>query len=840
MRILTRAVVVVIGSCSFAASAQESGVGKPAVPPAEQQQPNHKAAFTAWGQKVDGLQAGLGFLDEGRVYHPGETVTLVVRVRNFGKTKAKYSYSPDLFYENPPSVTGSDGKPVVVEGSPVVLKSLPRTIEIEVPPGDTIELCELKLVIRPATEARDPQPEWTLFGTGTYQFRYDRATDPADFGGIQSVNLLGKLDTGKLDLVVEDRTYTAWGEPAGGLQAGLGFLRGEHRAYHPGETAKVVLRVRNVGQDSAAFEYSKEHYYQNPPAVTDAKGGAVSLKGCNEWLKPRLEQVNLNAGEQIDLCVFDVKLRSPKAAPDDTPWALHGVGKFQFQYPKGTESPLPPLSGSGLDTGKLDLVVEDGVAFTAWGTEVDGCQMGLGFRPGERRVYHPYETAKLLVRFRNVGKQEATVPYSKEVFYRNPPSVTADNGRRVVSIEGSIPLPLGGPKQPLDVKVAPGEVVDLCELDLQLRSETERGKLTQSWALFGTGEFRLRYGRSAWSKLDTGTLDLEVRDRSAAADPKATFLKRPEEAKLNVASSPRFDPQVFVYRAEPICGKVADHNPDAQEVVLDVGLKDGVRFGHAFQIVTDKPGGGAAVAKVMELDGNGKGCIAKLVSLSPSHASKSLKGMAAVATAPMSEKGEAAIETRVGRNVWHTESLENKIIRGLLDTAGPNARILVVQENGVVEGGAQGVYMPDDLIRAFPRGTGGDVSFTGRGKPADKGHVAVRFEVKAVQHSPPIKAKADGNEWAAGHAPGDVRLRPDGGRPDARPVFEHKEFAVVLTARVRGQLERAGVRDFEKHFAGKAVRVTGPVAFSRLVSDVGDTLLYDLVVNDVSQLEAVE
>ena len=74
--------------------------------------------LTAWGMEVDGLQAGLGFRQgEDRAYSHGETVKLVVRVRNVGKEAVKFQYLREFFYENPPTVTDGDGKQVPVTAS---------------------------------------------------------------------------------------------------------------------------------------------------------------------------------------------------------------------------------------------------------------------------------------------------------------------------------------------------------------------------------------------------------------------------------------------------------------------------------------------------------------------------------------------------------------------------------------------------------------------------------------------------------------------------------------------------------------------------------------------------
>src|SRR6185369_2174559 len=69
----------------------ELEVKAPAPKPKKKEQ--QKEDFTAWGEEVGGLRAGLG-LKAGakRVYRHGETVTLFVRVRNVGKEAVKFEY----------------------------------------------------------------------------------------------------------------------------------------------------------------------------------------------------------------------------------------------------------------------------------------------------------------------------------------------------------------------------------------------------------------------------------------------------------------------------------------------------------------------------------------------------------------------------------------------------------------------------------------------------------------------------------------------------------------------------------------------------------------------------
>jgi hypothetical protein len=159
----------------------------------------------------------------------------------------------------------------------------------------------------------------------------------------------------------------------------------------------------------------------------------------------------------------------------------------------------------------------------------------------------------------------------------------------------------------------------------------------------------------------------------------STLLARPQQARLNVAASPKFDDRVFVYCAEPITGSILEHRADVKELVLNVGAKDGVRFGHAFRIVEPKLKEWVGVAKVMELDAERS--VAKVVSLAREHSLLPMKGFTTICTAPKSKERGITIQCAFGKDVWQTESFENKLIRGLLDNGGKDIRILIRQES---------------------------------------------------------------------------------------------------------------------------------------------------------------
>ena len=70
-----------------------------------------KPPLTAWGQEVNGLPAGLGFRSGTPRSYRGETVALVVRVRNVGKEGvARFRYCRETYFETPPVVMDGKGE----------------------------------------------------------------------------------------------------------------------------------------------------------------------------------------------------------------------------------------------------------------------------------------------------------------------------------------------------------------------------------------------------------------------------------------------------------------------------------------------------------------------------------------------------------------------------------------------------------------------------------------------------------------------------------------------------------------------------------------------------------
>jgi RNA polymerase sigma factor (sigma-70 family) len=352
---------------------------RPAAKPEKEQE-----IVTAWGQEVGGLQAGLGLRPgEHRVYHHGETITLVVRVRNVGKETVRFEYLRQFLDENPPTVTAADGKTVPQVRLSVLGEHGP--VEATLEPGEEIEL-ESRLA-GGAKRAGASGLRYGLgpaVGTGRVTFQYERVLGNSSAGFIKLDPTLSKLATGKLELEVkepekvpesrEKEGFTAWGQEVGGLQAGLGFRPGEPRVYHHGETVTLAVRVRNVGKETVKFEYLRQFLDEEPPTVTAADGKTVPQHRTEVLGFHAPVAVSLAPGQETELesriggasgVRYELRPASARGKPSTGkfPPLYVGTGKVGLQYERvlgnssaGQIQLDPHLSKLG--TGKLELEVK--------------------------------------------------------------------------------------------------------------------------------------------------------------------------------------------------------------------------------------------------------------------------------------------------------------------------------------------------------------------------------------------------------------------------------------------------------------------------------------------------
>ena len=198
----------------------------------------------------------------------------------------------------------------------------------------------------------------------------------------------------------------------------------------------------------------------------------------------------------------------------DTAVLAHRTAAAQVDKP-------PVAEGRAAKPQKQGQEREEG--FTVWGKAVGGVQAGLGCHPGQRRAYSLGETVWLVVRVRNVGKDEVKVQYLRQFFIENPPIVTDADGKAVRQLWK---LDAGGLGHvPEEVRLAPGQEIELADERYELSPANERGKLftVKVAPLNGVGKVSFQYGRvfgnsslgriqldPDLSKLATGKLELEI------------------------------------------------------------------------------------------------------------------------------------------------------------------------------------------------------------------------------------------------------------------------------------------------------------------------------------------
>ena len=510
---------------------QQPAREKPVDAPAKQPE---KEPFTAWGKEVGGLQAGLGFpLGENRVYRHRESVKLVLRVRNVSKEPVDFRYIWAFFGEHPPTITDPDGQRIPLPRPLVEGEHAPRSVKLAA--GQAVELYDWDFDLRPKEELGTTKFV-PIHGTGKFNIRCERVVGPTSANLNDPDPALDKLATGTLELDVrpaaanaEKEPFTAWGKEVGGLQAGLGFPLGAHRAYRLGEAVDVVVRVRNVSNEAIDFRYIRAFFFENTPTVTDANGRRISLLKLTADGRQFPRDAKLAPGQAADIFDWSVNLLPEGDSGTKGSYAIHGTGKFSLQCERVVGPTLsnpkhPDPARDKLATGKLELEVEPAAAnaekepFTAWGKEIGGLQAGLGFRPGEKRAYRHGESVKLVLRVRNVSKETVDFSYIWAFYIENPPTIADPDGQRI-----QLPKYAGlGLQDPRVAKLAPGKDVEIFDWDLDLRPKGESGR-KGVLTIHGTGMFSLQCERVVGptsanpnhpdptrDKLATGKLELEI------------------------------------------------------------------------------------------------------------------------------------------------------------------------------------------------------------------------------------------------------------------------------------------------------------------------------------------
>jgi RNA polymerase sigma factor (sigma-70 family) len=175
-------------------------------PVAKPRQGQENGASIAWGQVVNGLQAGLA-LTGARASRTGETVRLKVKLRNVGKAPVTITYG--ILRESAPDVTDANGNPVFVQMPPIFAFIVIPTRQV-VNPGETLTLYnpEVTLAERRAGPLPDVYTPTIRVRVGKHRIGYT--------GMVQSHPTLA---TGTVELEVKERKQEAKADLENGRSA---------------------------------------------------------------------------------------------------------------------------------------------------------------------------------------------------------------------------------------------------------------------------------------------------------------------------------------------------------------------------------------------------------------------------------------------------------------------------------------------------------------------------------------------------------------------------------------------------------------------------------------------
>jgi hypothetical protein len=142
----------------------------------------------------------------------------------------------------------------------------------------------------------------------------------------------------------------AWGKEVDGLQTGIAFAARHKGTFRVGDTAKLVIYLRNVSGKETVIWYSDAYLAENQPTVIDAAGKPVATSQLSILLGAwRLYTKTLAAGEVMELGRVERVLEPARDVATGRPTIFVGPGKYKLSY-----ADVPP---GRLWTGVLDLEV---------------------------------------------------------------------------------------------------------------------------------------------------------------------------------------------------------------------------------------------------------------------------------------------------------------------------------------------------------------------------------------------------------------------------------------------------------------------------------------------------
>jgi RNA polymerase sigma factor (sigma-70 family) len=372
---------------------------------------------TAWGEAVDGIQAGV--TANKRDFRMGETATFSVKLRNVSGATITASFVSGVPGLKKPGVTSAANAQlrVLVPSEPRVYHP---TESLSLNPGEVFELGMARLHVQAASGTDGVEVPTLVATPGKYQVAFPGLA----FAGTAGPDKVW-VTTGKVEIEVHDATKPAepaeavsWGEAVDGLQAGLAYADHGKQTYSLGEPVKFVVSVRNVSNRKATVSYwsppddnagpivvGKDRKPQQAYPDVEGTGKPARIIAPPVWdYAPHVVERILQPGEVMELgrptlwLVGENPSRKVNRATLVVP-----PGSYRVHYP-GLAGGMEFATGMGLlSTGVVDLEVKAGIKaaedLDPRPSDLSGNWQAVSFEQDGRQKFSEEEVRKATARF---------------------------------------------------------------------------------------------------------------------------------------------------------------------------------------------------------------------------------------------------------------------------------------------------------------------------------------------------------------------------------------------------------------------------------------------------------
>jgi len=388
---------------------------------------------TAWGEAVDGLQAGLSVNKHD--FREGETASFTVKIRNVSAATITASHVSGVPGLARPSVTNAANAQLRVLMPPEPRFYRP-TLSRSLKPGEVFELGMARLQVQAASGSGGVEVPTLVASAGKYLVAYSALA----FAGTAGPDKVW-VATGKVQFEVHDKNKPAekaeavsWGETVEGLQAGLEYPKGAKRGYYLGERVTFVVWVRNVSRQKAIVSsWSRPANDAGPMVVgQDRKPRQAYPEIINKDSKPatvlpppmwhysaQVVERTLQPGEAIELGRPILWLVGEKPSRNvNHPTLVAEPGNYRVNY-SGLAGGMDFATGNGLlATGNLDLEVKAGGKAAEENdphpSDLSGNWHAVSFEQDGRKKFSDEEVRTITARFHNCRYSITPLPWAPE------------------------------------------------------------------------------------------------------------------------------------------------------------------------------------------------------------------------------------------------------------------------------------------------------------------------------------------------------------------------------------------------------------------------------------------